>query len=395
MMARPFVIVGVPGHRRVTLFQAALAAQGLPEARVISWRDLAEPGAPARLLAELPADAILRIDSMGEDDDVERAMLRRGEATARELGASVITAAQLAKQPYELGQINPPRQIHGGFLAVLGEIEAAIQPGWHVVQPPAAIRFLFDKRQTSQRWSEQGIPVPDALWGVATPDELRARMRERGWTSVYVKMASSSSASCLAVFTHTEDGEHAITTVEDTGRKRFNTRKLQRLTTKSALDRLLAFLLAEGSQIERAIPKAQLAGRSFDLRVLTIDGVAAFVVVRTSPHQITNLHLGGQRGSVEELRAQLPAAAWDAAMASCIAVQQTSGAFHVGVDVMFEPDFTAHRVIEGNAFGDLLPNLERDGLDVCGWQIKRLVENTGTKATRSAKATARKTSPDA
>ena len=62
---------------------------------------------------------------------------------------------------------------------------------------------------------------------------------------------------------------------------------------------------------------------------------------------------------------------------------------------MFEPDFTAHRVIEGNAFGDLLPNLERDGLDVCGWQIKRLVENTGTKATRSAKATARKTSPGA
>ena len=30
-------------------------------------------------------------------------------------------------------------------------------------------------------------------------------------------------------------------------------------------------------------------------------------------------------------------------------------------------------VIEGNAFGDLLPNLECDGLDVYGWQIKRLL----------------------
>ena len=393
-MARPFVIAGIPGHRRVTLFQEALAKQGLPEAQVISWRDLAEPGAPAKLFADLPEDAIFRIDSMGEDDDVERAMLRRGEATARQLGASVITAAQLAKQPYELGQINPPRQIHCGFLAVLGEIETAIQRGWHVVQPPIAIRMLFDKRQTSQRWTEQGIPVPDALWKVKTPDELRARMTDEGWEAVYVKMASSSSASCLAVFTHTKDNEHAITTVEDTGRKRFNTRKLQRLTTKPAIDRLLTFLLAEGSQIERAIPKAQLEGRSFDLRVLTIDGVAAFVVVRTSPHPITNLHLGGQRGSVEELRAQLPAAAWDAAMASCIAVQQHSGAFLVGVDVMFEPGFAAHRVIEGNAFGDLLPNLERDGLDVYGWQIRRLVDNTGTEATRPAKATARKTSPD-
>lgn len=371
---RPVVVVGIPGHRRVTMFQDALAKQGLAPARVISWLDLAEPGAPERVLADVPDDAIFRIDSMGEADDVERAMLRRGEATARTLGASIVTAAQLAKQPYRLGQINPPRQLHCGFLAVLDELEAAIKPGWRVVQPPSAIRLLFDKRLTSRRWTERGIPTPDALWNVGTPDELRERMRAEGWPAVYVKMSSSSSASCLAVFTHGKTGEHAITTVEDTGRVKFNTRKLQRLTTKPAIDKLLAFLLAEGSQIERAIPKATLDGRSFDLRVLTIDGVAAFVVVRTSPHEITNLHLGGQRGSVEELQAQMSDGAWDAAMASCIAVQQDSGAFHVGVDVMFEPGLTKHRVIEGNGFGDLLPNLERDGLDVYGWQIMRLHE---------------------
>jgi hypothetical protein len=373
-MTRPFVIVGIPGHRRVTMFQAALAAQGLPEARVIAWGDLALPGAPKRLLADVPDDAIFRIDSMGEDDDVERAMLRRGEATARQMGASVIDAAALAKQPYELGRINPPRQIHCGFLAVLAEIETSIQRDWLVVQPPMAIRTLFDKRLTSQRWAAHGIPVPDALWKIRTPDELRARMREVGWPAVYVKMAASSSASCLAVFTHTTDGEHAITTTEDTGKARYNTRKLQRVTAKRALDRLLGFLLDEGSQIERAIPKALLGGKLFDLRVLTIDGVPAFIVVRTSPHPITNLHLGGLRGSVDELRAIVPEAAWEAAMASCIAVQRETGAFHVGVDLMFEPGFTAHRVIEGNAFGDLLPNLERDGLDVYGWQIRRLLE---------------------
>ncbi|MEO6775629.1 MAG: hypothetical protein ABI467_21890 [Kofleriaceae bacterium] len=38
-----------------------------------------------------------------------------------------------------------------------------------------------------------------------------------------------------------------------------------------------------------------------------------------------------------------------------------------------EPDLVHHRVLEGNAFGDLLPNLERDGLDVYGWQIRRLL----------------------
>ena len=60
-------------------------------------------------------------------------------------------------------------------------------------------------------------------------------------------------------------------------------------------------------------------------------------------------------------------------MASCVAVQRATGAFHVGVDLMFEPDLTRHRVIEGNAFGDLLPNLVADGLDVYGWQIRRLL----------------------
>ena len=48
-------------------------------------------------------------------------------------------------------------------------------------------------------------------------------------------------------------------------------------------------------------------------------------------------------------------------MASAVAVQRASGAFHVGVDLMFEPNLRDHRVIEGNAFGDLLPNLQRDG----------------------------------
>jgi hypothetical protein len=367
------VVIGNPEHRRVSMFQTALAAQGHAAARVIAWRDLAEPGAPAKILGALPDDVILRIDSMGEDDAVERAMLLRGEAAADAGGATTISAAALSKLPYELGRITCPRQLHHGFLAVLAEIEAAIRPTWRVVQPVAAIRDLFDKRVTSRQWAACGIPVPDFLDGIHEPDELRARMRELGWPAVYVKMAASSSASCLAVFTHAKTGEHAITTVEDTGRARFNTRKLQRVTTKRSLDRLLGFLLGEGSQIERAIPKAQLGNRLFDLRVLTIDGEPAFIVVRTSPHPITNLHLGGQRGSIDELREHVPEAAWQAAMASCVAVQRQSGAFHVGVDLMFEPGFTAHRVIEGNAFGDLLPNLERDGLDVYGWQIRRLL----------------------
>jgi len=364
------------------MFQAALAAQGLPPARELAWLDLAEPGAPERLFADLPADTILRIDSMGEVDAVERAMLGRGEPAARAEGVPAIGARALAKLPYELGRILHPRQAHLGFLAVLAEIEAAIRPAWRVVQPVSAIVELFDKRVTSRKWRGLGIPVPEAIEDVRDPDDLRARMRANDWQSVFVKMASGSSASCLAVFVQRANGEHAMTTVEDTGNARYNTRKLQRVSGRRALDRLLGFLLGEGAQVERAIPKAQRDGRYFDLRVLAIDGEPAFVVMRTAAHVITNLNLGGLRGDLDALRATVSDEAWQAAMASCRAVQRASGAFHVGVDVMFEPKLAAHRVIEGNAFGDLLPNLVRDGLDVYGWQIRRYLERTGSIAAR-------------
>ncbi len=369
-----FVVIGNPGHRRLTLFQAALVAQGGEPARELAWRELAVTGAPARLFAALPADTILRIDSTGEDDEVERALIRRGEQAARAEGVSAITARALAAIPYERGRILFPRQHHLGLLAVLDELEAAILPSWRVVQPPRAIRELFDKRVTSRKWQALGIPVPESIDDVRDPDDLRARMNTAGWPRVFVKVASASSASCLAIFVHGEGRDHAITTVEDTGDARYNTRKLQRITGTRALDRLLGFLLGEGAQVERAIPKARRADRYFDLRVLAIDGEAPFAVMRTSVHPITNLHLGGLRGDVELLRAGMPDGSWDAAMASCTAVQRHSGAFHVGVDVMFEPGLAAHRVIEGNAFGDLLPNLERDGLDVYGWQIRRLLQ---------------------
>lgn len=363
------IVVGNPANRRVTMFQDALVAQGHPPARVVPWLELCEPGAPARLLT---GDALIRIDSSGEDDDVERALLRRGEAAARAEGVPAIAPAPLARIPREVGRILYPRQQHLGFLAVLAEIEAATA-GARVLPPPSAIRELFDKFAASERWRALGIPMPESLPRVHEPDELRELMREREWQTVYVKLTSGSSASCLALFTHTATREEVVTTVEETGRARYNTRKLQRLVARERIDRVLGFILGEGAHVERSIPKARIDGRYFDLRVLAVDGVAAFVVMRTAPHPITNLHLGGLRGDVAALRERVSPAAWDAAMASCVAVQRATGAFHVGVDLMFEPDLAHHRVIEGNAFGDLLPNLERDGLDVYGWQIHRLL----------------------
>jgi glutathione synthase/RimK-type ligase-like ATP-grasp enzyme len=365
-----FTIIGNPGHRRVEMFQRALLAQGHAAADVIAWRELAEPGAAARLLADVRG--IVRIDSGGEDDEVERALIRRGEAAARAERRPALSAGELDQIPRELGRILAPRQHYLGMCAVLDEIALAVTSDMRVLQPPAAIAQLFDKSACSTRWQALGIAMPEALHDVADPDELRARMDAAGWTTVFVKITSGSSAAGLAIFERQRTREHMITTVEDTGDARYNTRRLQRMTDRRRIDRVLRFLLAEGAIVERAIPKARLEGRHVDLRVLVIDGEPAFTVARTSAHPITNLHLGGQRGDLGAMRALVPEQVWTRAMTDCVAVQRATGAFHVGVDVMVEANLAGHRVLEGNAFGDLLPNLERDGLDVYGWQIRRL-----------------------
>lgn len=387
----PFVVIGNPENRRVTLFQAALARCGLPPAHVVAWQALLE--APQRL-AELPrGPALLRLDAAGENSAVERGLLRLGYEAALGEGVHTITPRELDKLAPERGRILCPRQAQLGFERLLGAVAAicADRPDWALLNDPATVVELFDKRRTSQRYRAAGIPVPEALVheGVAptTPESLRAALRERDWRRVFVKLAGGSSASGLAVFRWREDHESLLTSIEQTPSGLYNSLKLRRYDQRAEIDRVLSFLLKEGAQIERVVPKARLEGALFDCRVLCVAGEPAFEVVRQSRHPITNLHLGGWRGDPDALARALPPGTRKAADASCRAVAALhGGTLQLGVDLLFEAGFRGHRIIEANAFGDLLPGLERDGLDVYAWQIVRAARWSADR--RKAEATA-------
>jgi hypothetical protein len=370
----PYILIGNPENRRVTLFQEALAARGQPPATVVAWADLLQDPNVLDRLPDRPA--LVRVDSTGENFAVEKLLLARGFADAQAAGVSTVSPAALAALPYQHGRILPPRQYQLGFSRALGELEAifAAHPRWIVLNAPASIAELFDKRITSRRYAQAGVPVPRPLEGIDSYDALVAEARRLGLRSVFVKFASGSSASCLAVYQSGPEHEYVMTTVEDTGEARYNSLRLRRINDLRRIARLIEFLLREGSQVEEGVPKARLDGRFFDCRVLVIDGAPAFTVVRTSSHPITNLHLGGRRGDVGALERLAPAEAIAAAMESCRRVWQAHDSFHVGVDLMYEPGYRGHRVLEANAFGDLLPNLERDGLSVYEWQITRAQE---------------------
>jgi glutathione synthase/RimK-type ligase-like ATP-grasp enzyme len=353
----PYLIIGNPQNRRVGMFQDALRSLGRDPAEVVSWRELLTDVEVLRRIA--PGERFVRIDAAGEDAAVERLLLRRGFA-----GAGDVSPAALEELPARFGQILHPRQAHAGFLAVLDDLAAcfAERPAWKVLNPPATIAELFDKRVTSRRFEALGVPVPERL-EVDDLDALRAAMEARAWPSVYVKLSCGSSASCLAIYTRAEGREDVFTTIEQTPDAWFNSLRPRRVTHPARVAEILAFLLGEGAQVERAVAKARLAGRHFDTRVLVVAGEPAFTVVRTSRHPITNLHLGGTRGDPAVL-ADAPGR--EAALDSCRRIgRHYAGALHVGVDLMYEPGLAAHRVLEANAFGDLLPGLrDENGHDV-------------------------------
>ncbi len=368
-LSLPFVILGNPENRRVTLFQAALQTQGFAPAHVVSWREfLADPTALERI--ELDA-CWFRIDSAGEDFEVERGMLLFGAKAAKVARVSWVSPKEIAALTDDRGRILCPRQAHLGFEAALKRISrhVAKRPGWRVLNPVPDILELFDKRRTSARFSAAGIPVPESMGAVRSVEELDALMEAQGVLTVFVKLSSGSSASCLGIYQR-PGAFH--TTIEQASTGWYNTLRIQHVRDRERIVELISFLLREGAQVERSIPKARFGNAFFDLRVLCIAGEPAFTVVRQNAHPITNLHLGGWRGDFEALQATIPVPAWDAAMESCRKVASLYGCLHLGIDLMFEPGWVGHRVLEANAFGDLLPNLSREGKNVWEWELHSL-----------------------
>ena len=390
-MAR-YVVLGNPENRRITLFQEALARRGQPPATVLAWRDLvaAEESVEA-VLSRLPeAPAVLRIDSFGEDFDVERRLLRRGlsAAEADPTGPTVARAEEIDGLTFDRGRILAPRQHHHGFLSVLAELERALarRPWLRPLPSPRTIERLFDKRACAPSFVAAGAPVPRSIPSPGlTPAALRDAMRAAGHGSVFVKLACGSSASCLALYDETDP--HApwlFTSMEIDGPRLYNSLRPRRYRDRARIDRLLGFLLREGSHVEEHVPKARSDGAFFDTRMLVVEGEVAFTVMRKSRHPITNLHLGGTRGTSEELGAAVPAEVLEAAHESCRRIFAAHECLHLGVDVMFTAARDGHRVLEANAFGDLLPNLTRDGLSVYEWEIeatgRRLLAEVGIRS---------------
>jgi hypothetical protein len=369
------VVVGNPENRRVQLFAAAVDRAGLPAPRILPWRRVAAGGR-----VELAAGELVRIDSPGEDAEVDR--LLRGSARA---GSAA---------PAEHGEIVGLGDWYRGFSVALRRIGAAAErAGARLLTDPDEVLVMCDKRACHARLTGAGVSVPPALGDVAGYAELRRAMARAGWSRVFVKPAHGSSASGVLAFearsgpvrsglvrggpVRAGGAVRATTSVElgAGGRPRlYNSLRVRTYTDETSVASIVDTLAVGGLHVERWFPKAALGGRVLDLRVVVVAGRATHVVVRSSRSPMTNLHLGGVRGDLAAVRAAA-GRQYDAAMRTCEAV---AGCFprssQVGVDLMFSSDWRRHAVAEVNAFGDLLPGLLVGGRDTYDEQLAALDE---------------------
>ncbi len=369
-----------PENRRASLFQNALASQSADPAAVVSWRDYLH--SPRRLtdLVDDRSNQVLRIDSPGENHHVDCELIARG-AQGRENGAAsdvAITANEARQLPFDRGRIRYLGQWYRGLQHVLLELEKQL-PSCRFYNHPADIALMFDKIACHAALQELGLPVVESIGAVGNLAEILAAMEARNWKRVFIKPAHGSSASGVIALKVSDTGLSALTTVElDSDPRRgpsfYNNLKLRNYSNHPDVQQVVNFICQQRAYVEKWLPKASQDGRNFDLRVMVIDGQARHTVVRSSKHPITNLHLGNRRGDLERLVQQMGEQNWHRAkQVAEESVRVVPRSHAVGVDLLLLPGSFEPKIVELNAFGDLLPNVFHDGLDVWESQIATMV----------------------
>jgi hypothetical protein len=377
-----FLVIGNPENRRIGFFQAALQRLGMTPARVVSYLDLL--AGRTDLLTEIGAFSVVRIESPGEDFEVEKALLLLGQEAAAAEGSPFLEANEIRRLGFDRGIILYPRQWYLGFRRLLEQLEVTFAAASRVLllNPPNDIAVMFDKEVCHARLMQAGIPVPLGLGRVRCYEELMARMRQAGIRRAFVKLSNGSSASGVVAFSIVGGKPLAITSaemVQSGGQTRlYNSLRLRSYRDPATIGQLIDSLCRQRVHVEEWLPKASLGQGESDLRAVTIGGEPRHAVLRVGRGPITNLHLGNRRGEITVFRERLGPAHWCEVEGSCRRVAALfPHALHTALDICVTPDWRRHAVLEVNAFGDLLPGVFWQGSDTYTTEVTTVLKRYG------------------
>ncbi len=268
-----------------------------------------------------------------------------------EIGA----AAKLAPRAH--GELVDLSHYHRG-LAIYAERLQCLPRRW-LVTPNDAV-LMGDKWRCQQHLGQQHLQVPPLLGEVTSFDALRAMMRQQACHRVMLKTRYGSSASgVLAIRTDRQASRwQMIGSVEASNARLYNSLQLRRYHQLDDIINIVNQLTKQPCYAEQWLSKPKIRQQHFDLRAVCFAGQARQCVLRCTDQVLSNLHLGNQRADANTLSAPVIMQ-----LQACAA--QLQMAFPDSVSIAFDaiPLANGIRVIECNAFGDLLPGVCTAGLE--------------------------------
>lgn len=346
-----------PENRRVGLLQEA-AAKTEWQVKVIAYERLLRN--EVDLLREAADCTAARIESPGENFAVEKLLLQRGAKPASERGCAHLENHHIERLEEELGRIHFPYQYFLGFQSLLFQLDAEIGVTVPWMNSPQAVASMFEKPATLRLLQAHQIPTALFLGPIHSFEQLNEITKDH--PRVFVKLATSSSASGVCAVFRRKDKWRVTTTVELVESNRqtrlYNTLKLRQLDDPKDIEQLINELAPHQLIAEKWLPKAAYDHRrTFDLRVVVIDGQTTHFVPRVSSSPLTNLHLANQRGDWQKVQQRIGTSLNELNESCSRAVNAIPGTFYAGLDIVVDPRFRKFSVLEANACGDLLPGL--------------------------------------
>ena len=356
MNAPRVIVLGSGPGRRFDAFKSAATRAGLHDVIPCAYGQT----------PDLQPGDWLRFDSPDENNDAMQAVLEAGAGEARRKGFPVPASTHAASA-----------QLAFGLRALQ---QAAVQPGLRLTATPNEVALCYDKTACAAHLKAQGIPVPQVFTPPTSFDGLLSLLREE--KRLFVKQrCGAGAAGTLAIMAGPKDQVVAHATLLPTESGPRFVKRVQKIRDMDDLRAMFDFLEPLGIHVERWVPKAGVAGRTCDLRIVAVRDAPPFAVLRCSRTPITNLHLDAERASADALFAMMDPGSIDALWHTVRKVQSAfPNSLTVAPDIAVTADLRSHVVLEVNAFGDHIRRMTIDGLTPQDWQVRHITKGRSDAA---------------
>lgn len=376
-----WVVLCNPENRRSRFFSQSLHRAGFSSPIIISYSELLSSSNISSFFADklshLHNKRInIKIDSAGENFHVTKALIALGAS----LHSQRILPHEAQQLEFEKGRFRYLKEWYLGYKQLLACVNKAVQAvsannSVSFLNTPDAILALIDKKICQQTLLSQAISVPPVVVLPPTFDQWVDHLIKNKCYQVFLKPRYGSSAAGVIAFRINPKSKKmtATTSLQLTGTSTFsqcyNSLKLSTYQTPEDIQRIFNHVIEEDAYCEKWVTKPQVDGMNFDVRMVAINGKATHYVTRCSHSPITNLHLNNHRGNIlkhHNGNQMLKHAASEVEKAATV----FPGARSIGVDIITST--RRSRIIEINAFGDLLPGILYKGMSTYDMQAQSL-----------------------